>query len=129
MKNSKKNGKHGSNSGPSEPLGYTSTGNVFKDLGFRDGEFNKLSIKSELMFEISSIIRDNKWTQSYAAEQLGVAQPRISELKGANMDRFTIDILLRYLNRLGKEARLAFHDLKESKEITADHETCVERRD
>jgi predicted XRE-type DNA-binding protein len=87
-----------------------SSGNVFKDLGFRDDEANKKMLKCQLMLEIEKTIKANKWTQAQAAERLSVVQPRISEIMTTRIERFTIDMLLKYLNRLGKYAQLIVKD-------------------
>lgn len=83
-----------------------SSGNVFKDLGFREVEANKKLLKCQLMLEIEKTIKENNWTQAEAAKKLGVVQPRISEIMTTKIERFTIDMLLKYLNRLGKQAQL-----------------------
>jgi len=62
------------------------------------------------MIEIERIIKSNGWTQAEAAKKLGVVQPRISELMTTRIERFTIDILLKYLNRLGKQVQLTVLD-------------------
>jgi predicted XRE-type DNA-binding protein len=83
-----------------------SCGNVFKDLGFNDVEANKKLLKCQLIIEIERTIKTNGWTQAEAAKKLGVVQPRISEIMTTRIERFTIDMLLKYLNRLGKQAQL-----------------------
>lgn len=45
-------------------------------------------------------------TQAQAAELVGLKQPDISNLKGARLDNFTIDRLLRILRRLGHTVQL-----------------------
>lgn len=87
-----------------------SSGNVFKDLGFSDIEANKKLLKCQLMIEIERIIKANGWTQAQAAQNLGVVQPRISEIMSTRIERFTLDMLIRYLNRLGKQVRLTVVD-------------------
>jgi predicted XRE-type DNA-binding protein len=80
-----------------------SSGNVFKDLGFSDAEAESLQIRCDLMIEIEKIINANGWTQAQAAGVLKIAQPRISELMHAKIERFSVDTLLQYLNILGKK--------------------------
>ena len=77
--------------------------NVFKDLGFADAEAESLLVRCDLMIEIEKIIEMNRWSQAQAAKILGIAQPRISELIHGNLERFTVDTLIRYLSLLGRK--------------------------
>jgi predicted XRE-type DNA-binding protein len=111
MPKSKKNAKRRVCENQFEASGsQESSGNVFKDLGFGDDEANKKLLKCQLMIEIERVIKSHGWTQSEAAKKLGVVQPRISELMTTRIDRFTIDMLLKYLNRLGKKVQLTVVD-------------------
>lgn len=78
------------------------SGNIFKDLGFSDEESVSLLARAELMIQIREIIRAKGWTQRHAAKELGVAQPRIAEIMKLRTDHWSIDQLLKYLDRLGK---------------------------
>src|SRR5258708_4268891 len=46
------------------------------------------------------------WTQEYAAAFLQTTQPRISELRRGRLERFSLDLLVRYLSHLGREIEL-----------------------
>jgi predicted XRE-type DNA-binding protein len=59
------------------------------------------------MIEIEKNIKDKGWTQAKAAETIGVAQPRIAELFAGRIDLFTLDTLIKYLNKLGREVTIA----------------------
>ncbi|MFH1092005.1 MAG: XRE family transcriptional regulator [Pseudomonadota bacterium] len=60
-----------------------------------------LKIKSELMIRIEKFIKGNGLIQKEAARLLGVSQPRISDLVRGKFDRFTIDMLINMLSRVG----------------------------
>jgi predicted XRE-type DNA-binding protein len=90
---------------------YESCGNVFKDMGIPDEEATYLLIRSDLMIEIEKIIRARGWTQAHAAKVIGVAQPRIAELFSSRIDLFSIDTLIKYLYKLGREVTI---DVKDS---------------
>ena len=90
------------------------SGNVFLDIGFSPAEANKKFLKCQLMIEIEKIIKSKGWTQAQAAKKLDVAQPRISEIMSTRNQRFTIDMLIKYLNKLGKEVHLEVADLPKS---------------
>jgi len=92
---------------------YESCGNVFKDMGKSDDEANNLLMRSRLMIEIEQTIKDRNWTQSRAAKVIGVAQPRVAELVSGRIDLFTLDTLIKYLNKLGKEITLTVQKKKD----------------
>jgi len=71
-----------------------SSGNVFRDLGFRPAEAASLAIRSRLMLALREHIRREGWTQAKAAEVMGVTQPRISNLVHGRIDRFSVDSLI-----------------------------------
>jgi predicted XRE-type DNA-binding protein len=60
-----------------------------------------LKIKSELMIMVERFIKEKGITQKEAANLLGVSQPRISDLVRGKIDRFTIDMLINMLSRVG----------------------------
>lgn len=79
----------------------TSSGNVFVDLGFGEGEAAHLEVRSTLMFTIRKLIEDRDLTQAKAAKLFGVTQPRISDLVRGRIDLFSIDSLVDMLARAG----------------------------
>jgi transcriptional regulator with XRE-family HTH domain len=62
------------------------------------------------MLAIAGEIQKNSWTQAQAAELLGVAQPRISDLMQGHVDRFTVDMLMIWLQKLGKDVSVQVRD-------------------
>ncbi len=86
------------------------SGNVFKDLGFEDEEAANLLMRADLMIEILKIIEERGWKAQEAARALGVAQSRISELRKGKMKEFSVDLLLKYLARLGKRVDFSIRD-------------------
>ena len=83
-----------------------SKSNVFRDLGFDIDESVNLRIRSDLMIELSELIRNKGWTQARAAELMGVSQPRISDLVRGKIDRFSIDSLIAMLGSAGVRVRI-----------------------
>jgi predicted XRE-type DNA-binding protein len=83
-----------------------SSGNVFKDIGFGDEEAANLVARCTLMLQIRNIIEENGWTQEQAAKALKVKQPRIAEIFGMKTQCFSVDLLLKYLARLGKRVEM-----------------------
>lgn len=78
------------------------SGNIFKDLGFGNEEAVSLLARAELMIQLREIIRAQGWTQRQAAKELGVVQPRIAEIMKLRTDHWSIDQILKYLDKLGK---------------------------
>jgi predicted XRE-type DNA-binding protein len=93
-----------------EPLWVEGSDNVFKDLGFSDQEAANLVLRSNLMDVVQEIIKENGWTQQEAARRLGVTQPRVSDLVRGHIDLFSVDTLVEWLDRLGKEVQLTVKD-------------------
>ncbi len=78
-----------------------SSGNVFRDLGFKPREAENLKVRAQLMAEIEKVIRSRKMTQAKAANLFGATQPRISDLVRGKIHLFTVDILISMLTHAG----------------------------
>ncbi len=61
----------------------------------------ELQTRADLMIVIRDIINDHGWTQHQAAEQMGLTQPRVSNLINGKIEKFSIDLLMTCLFRLG----------------------------
>jgi len=83
-----------------------STGNVFRDLGFRREEAEHLLVRADLMIEVQKIIEARRLKQNIAAKILRVSQPRVSDLLRGRIDLFSTDALIDMLTRLGARVRL-----------------------
>lgn len=86
-----------------------STGNIFADLGFDRATAKHLLLRGQLAIDIEKEIRRRQWTQRHAAKVLGISQPRISELLSGQLDKFTIDTLVKYLEQLGLDVRIGVY--------------------
>ena len=75
-----------------------SSGNVFAALGFANPKEELL--KAKLVREIRAIIKRRKLTQTKAAAMLGLKQPDVSALVTGRVGKFSIDRLVRCLNRM-----------------------------
>ena len=76
----------------------TGTGNVFADLGFENPEEELL--KAKLVLAIRSVLKRRKLTQAKAAALIGLKQPDVSAIITGRTGKFTLDRLVRCLNRL-----------------------------
>ncbi|MGB6395541.1 MAG: helix-turn-helix transcriptional regulator [Bradyrhizobium sp.] len=81
-----------------------SSGNVFADLGCANPEEELL--KAKLVRELRGIIKRRKLTQTKAAVVLGLKQPDVSALVTGRVGKFSIDRLVRCLDRLDYEVDL-----------------------
>src|SRR5687768_15325331 len=78
-----------------------SSGNVFLDLGFDEAEARVMQMRAEVMLRIEAELKAQGWTQSEAAERLGITQPRVSKLKKGIWQDFSLDMLLTLAGRAG----------------------------
>lgn len=83
-----------------------SDGNVFDDLGFDPGEAVILQMRAKLMSDLREYIESNNLTQVQAAEQLGVAQSRISDLVRGKWEKFSLEMLITFEARIGRQVTL-----------------------
>ncbi|ABI59726.1 helix-turn-helix domain-containing protein [Nitrosomonas eutropha] len=79
-----------------------SSGNVFKDLGFKPEESAIYTLRAELMSNLRKTIREREWTQETAAKTLGIGQSRVSDLMRGKWEKFSLDMLITLATRAGK---------------------------
>ena len=91
-----------------------SCGNIYKDLGFDEEEAAHLLARATLILQLRKIIKDQDWTQAQAAKALRVTQPRVAEIIGMKTECFSVDLLLKYLARLGKEVHMTVKDANQA---------------
>ena len=92
-----------------------SCGNVFADLGLEDAE--ELQAKAIMAVAILKIIKRRKLTQAKAAELLGTSQAHISRIKNGNLEGYTYDRLVGWLNKLGLDVELSIKRVPKSREF------------
>jgi predicted XRE-type DNA-binding protein len=97
-------------------------GNVFADLGFAPKRANELlkaanariaeskRLKEAAAQQIAQWIKTEKLTQLAAAQILVVSRPRVSDLVNAKLARFSLDMLVSMLFRVGKSVDLVIED-------------------
>ncbi|TKY81610.1 helix-turn-helix transcriptional regulator [Pectobacterium polonicum] len=68
---------------------------------------SKMAMKMDLSIMITNLIKEKGWTQKEAAEKLGINQSRVSELKNAKIELFTIDAMFDMLDALGFRAKMS----------------------
>jgi len=80
---------------------------VFRDLGFDEAEARVLQMRAALMAAFREHIQERGWTQSRAARELGVSQPRVSTLVKGSWREFSADMLLVLAARAGLQPTLS----------------------
>ena len=88
---------------PREAVTYTEE-SAFHALGLPDAD--DLVLRAYLLRRIGEIIRERGLTQTAAARQMGMDQPRVSALVRGQVGKFSTDRLLRALNDLGQDVEL-----------------------
>ena len=71
---------------------------VFHDL-FSAEEAAELEMRAKLLSGINKWLNKSGLTQTEAAEQLGVTQARVSEIKNGKINRFSLSMLVRLAQR------------------------------
>ena len=75
------------------------SGNVFRDIGFPEGEAANLLLRSELMSQVREVARG--YTQQEAGRMLGITQPRLNQLLKGKISLFSLDALVNMLAKAG----------------------------
>ena len=80
------------------------SGNVFADIGLENAD--ELLAKAELASLINQAIRNRSYTQSVAADVLGIDQPRVSALRRGRLQLFSLSKLAQFISRLGSAVEI-----------------------
>jgi Uncharacterized conserved small protein len=83
-----------------------SSGNIFIDLGFQPHEAAVMLLRCELAEALRKWIDREGITQAQAAERLGVAQPRISEISRNKVDKLSLDYLVGLCAKAGVRVKV-----------------------
>jgi predicted XRE-type DNA-binding protein len=104
---------------------FTSLSNIYKILNsfinkIKGGimevislsSLNGLEIKRRLLDIMRDTIEKNAWTQAYAAERLGIDQPKVSQIKNGKTEGFSLERLLIFLKKLDYQIIITIEDHK-----------------
>lgn len=89
---------------------HRGSGNVFADLGLADAE--KLKIKTGLVIEIRKAITSRGLTQLEAARQMGLTQPKVSDMMRGDFSNLSERKLMDCLTRLGYDIEITVRPAK-----------------
>ena len=79
---------------------------VFDAIAESPEEALNMKLRASLIHEIRSKVTDAGWTQTKTAQQLGITQPRVSDLLRGKLSKFSLDSLVNMLARLGSDVKL-----------------------
>ena len=79
---------------------------VFDAIAESPEEALNMRLRSSLIREIRSKVAGAGWTQTETAQQLGITQPRVSDLLRGKLSKFSLDALVKILARLGSDIEL-----------------------
>jgi predicted XRE-type DNA-binding protein len=65
-----------------------------------------LRARSDLMMQITEIIKASDWKQAEAAARCGVTQPRVNDLLRGRVSRFSLDALVNIATALGRRVHI-----------------------
>jgi predicted XRE-type DNA-binding protein len=75
------------------------SGNVFRDLGYPNADVEQL--KAILAAHIIKLLDKQRLSVRAAHARTGIAAADFSRIRNADMSRFTVDRLMRIVNKLG----------------------------
>jgi predicted XRE-type DNA-binding protein len=65
-----------------------------------------MKLRASMIREIRAKVEAAGWTQNEAAKQLGITQPRVSDLLNGKLSKFSLDALVNMLAVLGSDVKL-----------------------
>lgn len=82
-------------------MGSIKFNNIFDVMTGNKEEANELQTRADLMSVIRDIYQDIGCGKNEFAEKIGLTQPRVSNLLNGQIEKFSIDLLMTCLFRLG----------------------------
>ena len=80
--------------------------NVFDAIAASPEEALNMKLRAGLIREIRTKVTHAGWTQTEPAHQLGITQPRVSDLLRGKLSKFSLDALVNMLASLGSDVKL-----------------------
>jgi predicted XRE-type DNA-binding protein len=79
---------------------------VWDDIADSPEEAENLKVRAALIRAIRTRVNEIGWSQSAAAENLGLTQPRLSDLSRGKISKFSLDALVDIASKLGIHVRV-----------------------
>ena len=88
---------------------------VYADLGFSDAD--EMLVKAQLVSKISEIIEERGYSQTEAAQHLGLPQPKLSKLMRGQFRGISERRLMDCLTRLGKDIEIIVRERASGRKV------------
>lgn len=79
---------------------------VWDDIMDTPAEAENMRVRAALMRAVRERIDTFGWSQTTAATNLGITQPRVSELMNGRISKFSLDALVTLADRVGVHVRI-----------------------
>ena len=79
---------------------------VWDDIADDATEAENLKLRAALIRAIRSRADENGWSQTAAARNLSITQPRLSDLYRGKISKFSLDALVEIASKLGIHVRI-----------------------
>lgn len=86
--------------------------NIFDAVTDNREEANELQTRADLMSAIRDIYQDSGCSKTEFAKNIGLTQPRASNLLNGQIDKFSIDLLMTCFYRLGYRFKPVYENHK-----------------
>ncbi|TAK69244.1 MAG: XRE family transcriptional regulator [Betaproteobacteria bacterium] len=80
------------------------SGDVFRDLGFKDAAERKLRV--QLALRVNELVKERKLPQAKVSALFGIPQPHVSELKHFKLSRFSSERLMHFITLLDRDIEI-----------------------
>ena len=80
--------------------------NIWDAIADTPEDAASLKLRAALMEQIVSLVEKKGWTQTQAAKQCGISQPRMNDLLRGKISKFSLDALVDAATALGCRVRL-----------------------
>lgn len=95
---------------------FVTQDNIFEDLGLENSE--ELLARSELLSEVTRLIKASKLSQKEIAQVLDISQPKVSMLVSGKLSAFSSDTLFHYLRLLGCNIEIRLKSRRKSRTLS-----------
>ena len=99
--------------------------NPFLDLGFSPEEATAMHIRSQLAALLEQHIERKGWTQTEAARALKVPQPTISKVVNGNIEKLSIEFLIKLMVRAGLPVSISSGRAVRARRTAHQHSTAA----
>ena len=84
--------------------------NVWDALEDSAGTAANMRLRADLVLAVQDYVTKSEATQGAVIKQLGIRQPRLSDLLRGRIDKFSVDALVVMLARIGKQISIKIYN-------------------